>query len=328
MRIVFGGPMNQVGEPDRLLSEACARAPSLQTIVLTIALAINPLKCNLSILRRNPRLRSVNVRSLLAVDDLEPLTHLEALERLSVFIATEGTTRIPLLLARLHRLSVWAPYSWDSARDLLQRVRAPQLRSLSLSVRQRDPQPLIRDATLCLQNIATKLSALETLLIHCDKSIRSPFTFPGEALDTKGALGAILEPLLALRHLRHVTLNFKDFTFHIASDDMRRLAEAWPGVEELRIAVATVDGGRAGFESVVHFARRCPHLQVLHLPAMYLAVDAFDELEYPAEPHPLQDLDVKEVVFPQGADLLGEMASFVQRVFPKAVVPFIKHSIA
>ena len=100
-------------------------------------------------------------------------------------------------------------------------------------------------------------------------------------------------------------------------------------LEELRVDITAVDSGRAGFESIVHFARCCPRLRVLRLPTMDLAIGAFQRegLEYPVEPHPLRDLDVKEVVFPREADLSYEMAEFIQRVFPNTAVPFVNHPI-
>ncbi|KAI1787419.1 hypothetical protein LXA43DRAFT_713507 [Ganoderma leucocontextum] len=314
--------MNDRDEPEHVLSEACARAPNLETFTLSIT----PIqRIHLSILPHNHHLRSISVHAWLPVEDLEPLTHLMELEYLSVILAGGGSPSTTLRFPSLRRLSVRSV--WDSIRDLLERVQAPHVHSLALRVSQAEGRQLIRQANSCLHTVATRLSTLETLSVHCDRSTHGAVWALPAAWDARGALMAIVEPLLALRGLRHITLNFRLFILRLAPDDMRTLADAWPNIEELLIEVATVDGGRAGFESIIHFARRCPLLRALRLPAMDLAADAFERVEYPAEPHLLRDLDVAEVLFPCEADLSREMTTFIQRVFPNAAIPFVKPPI-
>ncbi len=112
------------------------------------------------------------------------------------------------------------------------------------------------------------IPALDTLLVHCGTSISQISVLPA-AVDTEGVLTAIDEHLLSLRCL-HITLNFQRSILQLAFDDVSMLSEAWPAVEELLIDVATVDGGSAGLESIIHFACCCPRLCVLRLSAMDL----------------------------------------------------------
>ncbi|PIL25751.1 hypothetical protein GSI_11501 [Ganoderma sinense ZZ0214-1] len=142
------------------------------------------------------------------------------------------------------------------------------------------------------------------------------------------SLMAVIEPLLSLHRLRYIVLDFSPFVLQLSSDDILALSKAWPAVEELVIDVATAQSGRAGFESILHFARRCPCLQVLHLPVMVIEPGAFEGLEYSAEPHPLRDLDIEEVVFPPGMDFSREKMDFIQRVFPNVAVASATHPIA
>ena len=314
------GNVERQEELEQVLSEACARAPRLETI----SLAINPWRINLSILHANPHLRSVSVHAQLTIADLEPLTHLTELRHLSVIIG-EGGSPVSLPLPFLRRLSVRGV--WDAIRDLLQSLQAPHTHSLTLHASHADPTQLIPSSRACLQVAATAFPALETVLVHSTRTTRNPiWDFP-TALDTEGTLMGAIESLLALRSLRHLTLDLQLFSFRVTSDDIRRFAEAWPEAEELLIDATTADGGRAGFESVLHFARRCPRLRQLRLPALDIAVGAFEGLEYPKEPHALRDLDVKEVVFSREADLEDEMTAFIQRVFPNAALPFAQHPI-
>ena len=324
--------VNELDDTRNTVSEACARAPHLETI----SLAIKPWIVDLSVLHCNPHLRSISIRERVTIGDLEPLTHLAELEHLDVMFGDTGDHFPALYFPSLRHLSVRGVWE-DSIRHFMELVEGPHIHSLRLhashddptQVINIDPRQLIHQSRTCLQIIATRLSTLETLSVVCARSTaRSPWDL-SPALDTEGALMAIVEPLLSLRGLRHITLDFQPFILRLASDDLRRLAEAWMNLEELRVDITAVDSGRAGFESIVHFARCCPRLRVLRLPTMDLAIGAFQRegLEYPVEPHPLRDLDVKEVVFPREADLSYEMAEFIQRVFPNTAIPFVNHPI-
>ncbi|KAM5540973.1 hypothetical protein V8D89_005284 [Ganoderma adspersum] len=317
MKLSFNGRMDPDNnkESEHVVSNACTRAPNLETLTLVAF----PWNQNLSILRSNPRLRSVTIRGMLGVDDIEPLAHLEELEHLFVILSGGCNLVSTLHFPSLRRLCLSG--LWDTICNLVEWVHAPHTRSLGLNIPQIDARQLIPQSHRCLQSTVRKFPALERLTIHCTKfPPRSPHS---QALNTSGLLMAIVEPLLSLRGLRDITLHFSA-CLRLASDDLRMLAEAWPDVKELRVDVETVVGGRSGFESVLHFARRCPHLRVLRLPAMDLAHGAFEGLEYPASSHPLRYLHVTKVVFPHGADLSREMVVFVQRVFPNAAERFVK----
>ncbi|PIL25750.1 hypothetical protein GSI_11500 [Ganoderma sinense ZZ0214-1] len=318
MKICLKGNREDPDEPEQALSEACERTPHLETV----SIAVNPWRISLSIVHRNPDLHSVSVHAQVTIQDL---TQLAELSHLSVVLGEGRALSSTLLFPSLRRLAVRS--GWDTIRDLLERVQAPHTHTLTLHVSHADPTQLIPSARASLQATASTFPALETLLVHSMRSMRNPiWDFP-VALDTEGAFISTIEPLLSLRRLGHLTLDFRLFILHLASDDVRKMAEAWPDVEEPVIEAASADGVRAGFESIVHFARGCPRLRALRLPAMDLAAGAFAGLEYPKEPHALRDLDVAEVVFPREADLSGEMTGFIQRVFPKAAVPFAQHPI-
>ena len=328
MKLWFQGTMDpdKTKESEHVASTACARAPNLESFTL---IAI-PWNRSLSMLRGTPRLRSLTVRGLLGFDDIEPLAHLEELEHLFIILSGAGSNPVSTLhLPSLRRVCLSG--LWDSICTLVECVLAPHTHSFALNIPQFDAQQLVHRSRQCLQTAARKFPAMERLSIRCTQFPPQSTTLDLSqvALDTSGPgpVMTIVEPLLSLRGLRDITLCFSAH-FRLASDDLRMLSEAWPGVEQLRIEVATVEGACAGFESILHFARRCPRLRTLRLPAMDLAPGAFEGLEYPVSPHLLRDLDVAKVAFLHGADLSDEMAAFVQRVFPNAAEKFVKRQMA
>ena len=301
-------------ESEHIVSNACARAPNLETLILEA----NPWIWNSSILRSSPRLRSLTIYGMMGVNEIEPLTHLEELEHLSIIPSGGGNPVSTLHFPSLRRLYLGA--IWEFIYDLVDWVLAPNIRSLELDVPQISSRQLIRESRRCLQSITRQFSTLERLTVHYTAFL----SFSPLYQAVMGPFKAIVEPLWSLRGLREITLHFSA-CLQVTSDDLRMLSEAWPDVEELRIDVETVAGARAGFESILHFARGCPRLRVLRLPVMELPPGAFEGLEYPAPSHPLRDLDVAKVVFQHDAGLLQEMAVFVQRVFPNAAERFVKH---
>ena len=330
MRLSLLGDKHDPRQPEELqkvFAQACAGAPELDTINLSII----PWSSDLGILRGNPNLRSITIQSPLTVDKFEPLTHLTQLEHLSVCIqlnrAQPTVEPPPLCFASLRSLQAQA-WTFNCMRVLLDCAQAPLLFSLRLQFCGLDYEGLLPQANHCMDTVSTKFSGLEALSVECLPAPNRP-VFPRARVyfGADAPLATLTAPLLRMHDLRSFTLLFSDFVFSISSATIEAFAHAWPNAEEIHIDTSTDDGRRAGFESIVHFALHCPRLRSLRLPTMELSVDALESVEYPEQPHPLRDLEIAEVVFPRGADLSREMSAFIERMFPGAAIPFVDHPI-
>ncbi|RDX49733.1 hypothetical protein OH76DRAFT_509123 [Lentinus brumalis] len=291
----------------------------------------------LEVLQSQKRLRTVEVNALLpwarspsALVDapphgLTPLSSLPHLESLSLTLSQASPAHLTFDHVRVLVLtSVWHPME-----VFLDSALLPQLRSLTISVPHEDPARLSPQCASHFRVLADKHTRLTELHLKCYKStVHNPVggtpvqrTWQKPAPMLAGALCAVIEPLLRLHELRNVSLSFGDFCFAYNASDIQCLAESWPDIETFRLELTTLEQLRAGFESLVHFAEHCPRLRALHLPEMELTHDAFDKIRYPKRPHPLRELNVARVVFPQRTDLSWEMLQFSQRVFPHAGSP-------
>ncbi|RPD77307.1 hypothetical protein L226DRAFT_533305 [Lentinus tigrinus ALCF2SS1-7] len=294
-----------------VLREACTLAPDLESLYISSFIGVS-----LEALQNHRRLRTVDIEYNDVPDyGLEPLCNLPHLESLSLVVNTASTA--PLTMNYV-RVLVLRGFLIDTE-AFLDRVRLPQLRSLCIAAAEEHPAHLIQHSANTFRVLSNKYAHLTELRVEWRKSTAVQDRGPVPTL--AGALCAVIEPLHELHELRDATLHFHGFCFAYSSSDIQSLAESWPSLESFHLEFVTLEQRRAGFESLLHFARNCPRLRALRLPDMELTKDAFDEIAYPKKPHPLRELNVARVTFPEGNDLSWEMIQLAQRVFPHAGSP-------
>ncbi|TFK79380.1 hypothetical protein K466DRAFT_606186 [Polyporus arcularius HHB13444] len=306
-------PMSAVQE---IVELACRMTPDLDELRIR-----TPRPIDLDFLRSHERLRTIEIENVMDTDALEPISTLPRLEHLSLLLG--GASSIRLTFDHVRVLVLKGP--WPHLTSFLDETELPQLRSFSAIVTQGGPADLASECASCFATLSRKYTRLTTL--HVKRHRPSiPFTHSRLAMEPAlagSSLSFIVHPLLALHELRDVSLLLDGFIFPYSSSDIQSFAESWPNLESFRLEFVTQEEERAGFESLVHFARNCPLLRALHLPEMELTRDALEGVAYPEgqHPHPLRELDVAQVAFPGGLDLSHEVIRFTQRVFPRAATP-------
>ena len=263
-----------------------------------------------------PLLRGVTIMGNLRPGDLTDLARLPSLLHLDLTYISP----VHAIVASSSLTHLRLEGNWHALDGVLESARIPQLRSLSFKTSIENIDLKI-DTSRILRAIAAVHPMIETLSIeiygydYSEPDLDSPLP---EALRR---LAPIIEPLLSLRALRQVSLCIKDYELIYTSMDMQALSEAWPLLEDLRLDFDLVSGSRAGMDTLVHFARNCPHLRALELPGMEVADDMLTAAGALVDPHTnLYGLAVRHVVF-QGTDetkLSAEMWQFIMRLFPRA----------
>ena len=226
-------PMAAVQEIVRV---ACRMAPTLEELRI-----FAPWSIDLEFLRCNEYLRAVKISTSTGMGALRTLTSLPCLEHLSLSVLTA----IPSHLAFQHVRVLALESTWPHLTSLLDQIDLPQLRSLSAIVKQWLLSGLVPLCTDCFRTLSKKHTHLTTLHVKCSRPIDPfpiiPFHPVRVPSFTGGTLGTMIEPLLPLRELRDVSLDFKDFLFPYSSSDIQSFAESlvMAGAREL-------PGGRCG----------------------------------------------------------------------------------
>ncbi|TBU37017.1 hypothetical protein BD309DRAFT_974806 [Dichomitus squalens] len=295
----------------RIMSHIAATAQSLEYFrsMYSPAHLGNP-----GLLTHFTRIRHVTIDGDIHPSDLRHVAKLSGLRRLSIPLYTSLSSE-RLVSSSITDLHVEDP--WNVLGGFLERAHVPQLRSLHIITESSAKSPLGADASQLLHIVAAAFTTLEILSIEwkddCARRVDTPIRAPYSA----GRLADITEPLLPLRALREVSLDFRGYDLEYTSRDVQALSEAWPSLEELRLNFRTAIGPRSGIESLTHLAHNCPQIRILHLPGMDAADDALTAAWTPAASHPtLHELVIERVVF-QGMDE-AKMWQFIARQFPKA----------
>ncbi|OCH84219.1 hypothetical protein OBBRIDRAFT_425597 [Obba rivulosa] len=106
-------------------------------------------------------------------------------------------------------------------------------------------------------------------------------------------LCGLLNPLLGLRQLTAVRLDFAWITLELPDTDVRALAKSWPNVRRLFISCNNAPFDPApSLSALQYFARFCPTLQSLRIPQLDLSRDASSRM--PALYHNLKSLAVRQ----------------------------------
>ena len=331
----------------RLFTSIIARSPNIECLTMSCSARWLP---GTAYDFPFQRLRSLRInRPDIDITALLPLAHAPCLETLSFSIVNwDFPEDVELILSHLRTLTISGP--WDKVQAFITRTQLPNLHTLSTHTLQYDPTDIIPDATSTLLAITTHLPHLVALHITCHPrgwALRhlgspDPVPIPG------GTLATFLEPLLTLRDLHTFSFRFSGYRFSYSSQDLFNIADAWPGIQDLRLAFhassvpdegddgdsetgeddSANSGGRPGFEALAYLAHGCSDLRALHLPVMELRAGALEGAEVegaladagPGGGHQaLRELEMERVVFVGGDPdaLSAEMTRFVRRVFPR-----------
>ncbi|PIL25775.1 hypothetical protein GSI_11525 [Ganoderma sinense ZZ0214-1] len=309
-----------------------------------------------------PRLRHISVLPPLDGRRLEYLAQFSGLRSLSISLSDAFALTDQLALPSLNALHVKG--KWPCLTGMLTATHAPNLSVLALEAWEAGTpaQQVAKHATDCIRAISAKHSeSLTSLTVQASygrapspSSVRSvhmvPDAFEGSILD-------IARPLLALHGLRTLALVLPDcLDLDCPSGDLRAMAEAWRGLEELHVEFwgyfappwikpPREERPRGGpLEALGHFARHCPRLRKLHLPPMDATRtstlgmgDDLEPLESGRLGHGLDRLIVSKVKISQQDDdsesgkinsSSESVVEFVGRVFPKAAWAFREDRIA
>ncbi|PIL25776.1 hypothetical protein GSI_11526 [Ganoderma sinense ZZ0214-1] len=243
--------------------------------------------------------RHLEVFPQLDVEELRILSALPALQSLSISLSAQfhAGTEPPLPFETVTALAVQG--TWPNLTALLDTVLLPSLHALSVTGWDygEPAASLANAATHCFHTISAKHPAISSLTISASPGRLPPsrtsvaYGFPTVKDAFQCHLLDLIRPLLSLSALRHLSLGFPSyFDLACASADWRAVAESLRALEAFHLRIwpysyfgSAIHGcPRAQDEgqerprggpldvALAHFARCCPRLRALHLPAMEL----------------------------------------------------------
>ncbi|KAM5540967.1 hypothetical protein V8D89_005278 [Ganoderma adspersum] len=185
----------------------------------------------------------------------------------------------------------------------------------------------------CLNMFITgRFPSLTAFHWRCDQLGDRKYGYDGTR-DPGATLAELVEPLLSLPTLRHLSLYFSGPIIPYSAADFCRIAEAWPDLETLSLdsshgSGSGVEGHPVQYgdrECFVPFARQCPHLRTLRIPRVKIELNVGTSIVPFPTPHHLCDLNVETILCPEEPEWdqsrLEEMLlDFVEDIFPFAAV--------
>ncbi len=303
--------------------------------------------------------RHLEIFPQLDLEELQLLTALPALQSLSISLSSMlGHARVTPSLPLESVTTLMVEGAWADLDVMLGATLLPLIHTLSVTGWDygEPAVSLAKGATQCLHTISAKHVSISSLSVSAAPG-RVPLSrgsshFGAKLVTDKfgGRLLDLVRPLLSLSALCSLSLGFPSY-FDIActSADWRTVAESLRALEVFHLRIwpyfgfAIQDGPvgrrlqerpRGGpLDAIAHFARNCPRLRVLHLPAM-----AMEVAEGPpgtplaavhhcdcAEPHGLRTLVIPKVLLPPGrtdSDLAGRVSEIVGSAFPLVASAF------
>ena len=345
-----------------MFSQSFAAAPAIDRLRLEFPLS----RLGSPLLQAHcSRLRYLEVVPLLDLDGLRVLTELPALQHLSISLSREAfpATNASPTLKSVTTLSVGG--IWTNLAVLFTIARLPSMHTLSMAGWEygNPAAELASAATHVFRTLASRHPSLTSLSVSATPGYVPPpvgCVYEGIKLVpdtvTDACLLDLVHPLLALAALRHLSLTFPSyFDIMCTEADLRAIAEAFTSLEAFHLEIpyyesrdpwleftngplpVPTERPRGGpFVGLVHFARSCPRLRVLHLPAMEMVAATEEgslggagvgdeEWQSPHDPeqHGLQTLVLPKVLLPPGrADLAGKVSEVVGTAFPLAASMF------
>ncbi|EJF61343.1 hypothetical protein DICSQDRAFT_180662 [Dichomitus squalens LYAD-421 SS1] len=289
-----------------------------------------------------PQIRHMDVQPECGVEDLRMLAGFPTLRCLSIsvsFAVPSPNLTLPVLGTLVME------GSWPNLTTLLNSAHLPSLHTLSVTgwEGEDNASKLAMDAIQCLHAIS-RYKSITNLSIYTTYTPQYEYgcvedDIPEVQGTSHGSLLDTMRPLLSLRSLRYLATRLPDYLVGTESD-LSLMADAWPDLVELHLVIWVYQGWSRAYtprperpyggrlEGIAHFARKCPRLRVLHLPAMELAEESLGAVEFPSETHSLCTLVIEKVLFPHGrADLAGQISELVRRVFPRVASAFEQDQI-
>ncbi|KAM5530655.1 hypothetical protein V8D89_015676 [Ganoderma adspersum] len=304
-------------------------------------------------------LRHLEVFPLLDLDGLRLLTELSALQHLSISLSRQDFPSASASLTFKSVTVLVVEGTWVNLGAFFATTHLPSMHTLTITGWDYgDPAAeLAKAATQCFSTLADRYPSLASLRVSASHGRVPPprgCVAYGISLINDAFAASLLDivhPLLALSALRHLALGFPSYFDIVCTEaDLRAVAEAFPALEAFHLRVWLYFGfafqndsddsdddrddrgdaperPRGGpLDALVHFARNCPRLRLLHLPAMEMAEGALASLgnkQPPSESHGLRTFIIPRVMLPPGrADLAGRVLEVVREVFPLAASPF------
>ena len=311
-----------------------------------LRLELPPSRLGASLLQSHcSRIRHLEVYPQLDLDGVRMLMELPALQHLSISLVRGNLPDANASFTFASVTTFTVAGTWTNLSTLLDTVRLPSMHSLSvigwaygepaaelgkgalqcfrtISARQTSPTALTR---LSVSASFGRTPPSRGCVVYCIPFVKDTFVAP---------FRDVVHPLLSLSALRHFSLQLPGyFDFECRASDLRAVAEAFPAIETLHVRISPHGYGtprkrapeppRGGpLHALVHFARNCPRLRLLHLPAMKLADGSLPDLG-DSELHGLQTLIIPKVMIPRAQSrLAGKASEVVKSVFPLAASPF------
>ncbi|KAI1787406.1 hypothetical protein LXA43DRAFT_712766 [Ganoderma leucocontextum] len=191
------------------------------------------------------------------------LATLTTLESLSIDLSSQAPLNLPVTFTRLRNIAV-SGYDFRAISALIARVDAPQLRTFSITETHIYSNNIHQELPSYLRMLVAKCPSLMGFHWHSRQIYLPRHGFGGERR-AGATLAELIDPLLSLRTIRSFSARFWSPIVPYSSTDFRTIAEAWPELETFHLYDHEDSAGDqyADLESILSFARHCPHLRSL-----------------------------------------------------------------
>ncbi|KZT05051.1 uncharacterized protein LAESUDRAFT_727309 [Laetiporus sulphureus 93-53] len=179
------------------------------------------------------------------------------------------------------------------------------------------------------EDLAAYLLLLTTVCTKFGSSLRVIITnvmFDADSVASLDPFGHVIQPLFSLRTLEDISFTFHGCSLPLSDKDMREIAKAFPGLKTFTIILT----GRMheivpSIETLMEFARRCPRLEYLRLPAIHFA-NFSTKRKFRHTSHGLRRLIIGQPEFRMQKP--GVVARFLDAVFPNIKADETVHSFS
>ncbi|KZT05068.1 uncharacterized protein LAESUDRAFT_760528 [Laetiporus sulphureus 93-53] len=160
---------------------------------------------------------------------------------------------------------------------------------------------------LLLTNVCTKFGASLRVFM-------TNITFDAASVASLNSFGRVMQPLFSLRTLEDISFTFHGCSLPLSDKDMREIAKAFPELKAFTLIVTDrMHETVPSIEAFMEFARRCPRLKYLRLPAIHFA-NLSTKRKFRHTSHGLQRLIIGQPGFRMQKP--GAVARFLDAVFP------------
>ncbi|KAI0772952.1 hypothetical protein BD413DRAFT_612428 [Trametes elegans] len=250
---------------------------------------------------------------------LQTLLHTFDLESLQVHVRDFERSPPTAEFPQLRKLTCSG--SWKNLAGLAGFLHAPSLDEVHVTFGADDimDMPTLREF---IRSLSQNCPHLRTLLLSI--TFHGPHAIPPIVPES---IARLLEPCASLTELENIHLTFVSpddmdlifvddpvVCFSFSEEELRAVARSLPHARFIALYVSPFTvAARAPSRALSHFARWCPHLERLHIPAMEVRAA---ELRVPTEPptpnHPLREL----VLAIDPTQELGQFPAFLDTLFP------------